>query len=381
MHTKTLLRTFVAISILGEPILLGPVIIIALGKLAHMSGEQIFFSESLATLLIILMDAPGGIIADKIGRKTCIILGHISLLASVTLIACMNTPLHGIVANLLWAMSIALLSGAETAYIYDTLEERNALHEYEELVKKSLSYKFALAAIATLLSGFLAEISLRLPLLLSIPGIVIASFLTFLLPKEKKIAYSHSFKEYYLHLREAALEAFHNPRLRMLLVWVALFGVTTKIYFFTYAPFLDRLHVPYSLIGIIFCFINIASFISAHFAFTLQKKLRRNGIGLMFFIQGGLQLVQAITVASWSGWLFSLQGLVRGYTSTISDPMLNKEISKEKRATILSFESSLKNVLSALIFLLIAPLNNDPVLLIGCLGIISFVFGSMTRKL
>jgi len=381
MKTKTLTRAYLVMNILEEPFFFGPVLLIALAKLAHMTGEQIFLSEAFATGLIIILDAPSGVLADMMGRKRCVILGKIIFLASVCCIALMNSPALGYIANILWAISISLRSGAESALLYDELAKRKALDTYPALMKKCYSYHFILAAGATLLSGFAAEISLRLPLLLSIPGVLISTILIFFFPKEDIVIRTHTWKKYREHTLEALHELWRNTYLRKLLVWLGLLGVVGKIYFFTYNPYLELVHMPYSSVGIIFFAINITSFIASHYAFVLHKRMDKVGVWIGFIFQGATMLVQAYVARSFCGWLFTLQGFTRGYISTISEPILNKEILAEKRATMLSFQSSFSNFLSATAFVIASPLSNNPLMLMAILGTFSLLLGFFSRKL
>lgn len=381
MKTSNLTRLYLIMSVVGGPIFLGPVILIALVKLAHMSVEQIFISEALATALILVLDAPSGILADMIGRKRCVILGRTILLISSIIIACMSTPLHGILANLLWAVSISLCSGAESALIYDELSRRNALDVYPSLMKKVHSYGFLAAALATLASGFLAEISLRLPLILSVPGVAVGVTLLFFFPQEEKIKKTHSWHAYKEHTKEAVKEVWNHTYLRTIMLWFALLSLVGKIYFFTYNPYLEHVHVPYSTVGMIFFGINMMSYFASRYAFTVYENSGKISFWFGFCSQGVMMLVQAIVARPWCGWIFSLQGLTRGYFNTVEQAVLNKEIKKKKRATVLSFQSSFENLIRAVVFVIISPISNNPILLMMLLGVTSLILGFYSRRL
>lgn len=380
MKTKTLLRLYLATSLLEEPLFWGPVLLVALAKLGHMSIEQIFLSEALAVGIILVLDAPSGILADMIGRKTCVVLGKLCYLLSTFFLAFMETPLHGYIANILWAIGVSLRSGADSALIYDELKRRDALPEYQALMKKTHSYWFLLTAFTTLATGFIAEIDLRLPLLLSLPGVIISSVLILFFPTEEKRIHEHTFENYKRHMLEAAQEVLNNKRLRSLIIWLALLGVMGKIYFFTYNPYLELVHVPYSHVGIIFSTINIFAFIASRYAFQIQEKMKCVGFGIGFCLQGVTMLIQGVFTHYLSGWLFGIQGLTRGYINTVSEPLLNKEIGSGKRATVLSFKSSLSGLLQVTGFLITSPLSGNITTLLLVLGVMSLFLAVLSRK-
>lgn len=381
METKTLTKMCLLTTLLEEPLFLGPVILIALAKLAHMSTEQIFLSETVCMLIILLLDAPSGILADMIGRKKCVILGKVIFLIAIFFIAFMTTPLHGFIANVLWSISVVLCSGAESALIYDEFIKRNANEEYKIVIKKSNSYKFFLLSFTAFASGFLAEIDLRLPLILSIPLVVISTILIFFFPKEISIKKEHSYLLYKQHIIEAFGEIYKKKKLRELILWLAILGVMSHLYFFTYNPYLILVTVPYRDVGIIFAVINIFAFLVARYAFVLQEKMKKVGFGFTFLFSGIIMIIQANFLHYLSGWLIALQGFQRGYFTTITEPLLNKEIESEKRATVLSCSSSFGSLLASFCFLITSSMSNNIPLLLMILGITSILFAFLSRKI
>ncbi len=381
MKTTTLVRLYLAAGLLEEPLFWGPILLVAMAKLGHMSTADIFLSEALASGLVLVLDAPSGILADMLGRKKCVVLGKTCLLASVLFLAFMESPLHCYTANVLWAFGVSLRSGADSALIYDELQKRRALSEYQSLMKKKHSYRFFIVACTTLATGFIAEIDLRLPLLISLPGVIISSLLMLLFPTDGTHTREHSLRSYKRHLVEAICEVSNKKRLGLLLIWFALLAMVSKIYFFTYNPYLELVAVPYWQVGIIFCGINLFGFVASRYAFQIQEKLGRVGFGICFWLQGAVMLFQAGYTYYLSGWLFVIAGGIRwGYINTITEPILNKEIASERRATILSFHSSLCSLLHMLGFLVTSMIAGSVTTLLAALGVVSVLLGILSRK-
>jgi MFS family permease len=382
MQTKSLLRLYLLMSLLEEPLFWGPILLLAMAKLGHMSVEQLFLSEALAMGLILLLDAPHGVLADVVGRKICVIMGKFCFLISTCMLAFMETPLHGYLANVLWAIGISLRSGAESALIYDELALRDALHEYPPLMKRCHSYWFFMTALTTLATGFIAEINLRLPLLLSLPGVFISTILIFFFPKEVKTAERvHTWRNYKNHVKDAWKEVRRNKTLQTLIIWLSISGVLGKLYFFTYNPYLELVRVPYSHVGIIFALLNLVAFGMSRYAFLVHETLARVGISFGFLLQSGIMFTQIIFIQPLSGWMLCAQGLTRGYLMTISESLLNKEIETKKRATVLSFHSSCGSILQILGFLIIAPISNNILLVLFVLGVTTLTCSFLSRRL
>ncbi len=380
MQTKTLKSYYIAMTILEEPVLLGPIIILALSKLGHMTTEQIFLSETIMAFLVLILDAPTAILADLVGRKVCVIFGKASLLVGIIVITFMSTPLMGFIGNLFWGISIALSSGAEEAMLYDEFARRGTSKTYNETLREMASYRAIIAGIATLASGYIAEYDLRLPFMLSVPGIFISFVMIFFFPKETQREKSFSWEKYKKSSITSMQEVLGNSTLRSLIIWFALFGVIGKVYFFTYNPYLDLAEVKSSTVGIIFFGINMMMFVSSRYAFVIQEKVQHHGLRIGFMLQGVCMVVQSLFVSLYSGLLICLQGVSRGYVQVIKSPLLNKEIQEEHRASIISFQSSFEGVLQMTALFLASFLANDITTLLFLLGVVTCGFAFFSKR-
>lgn len=358
-------------SILDDPIFWGPVVVLAMMKLGHMSNAEIFISEALATALILILDAPSGVFADLVGRKTSVVMGKIFFLISVILLAIMTSPIYGYLSNVFWAIGVSLRSGAESALIYDELKKRRAVSVYESIMKNVTSKWFFLASFATLASGYLAEIDLRIPLILSIPTVAISTILIFFFPKDDKVEVTHTFANYKTHTIEALRAVMNNPKLKKILLWIALFSAVGKIYFFHYNPYLDLVNVPYGHIGIIYFVLNLISYFSSKYAFDIKNRIGGLGLRYGFLFQSITILIQVVFVKSWCGYLFAGQGFLRGYISTVAGPAMNEEIESKIRATVLSFNSSAVSLMQTVSFLMFSLWNSNVILSLSILCVIT----------
>jgi hypothetical protein len=248
-------------------------------------------------------------------------------------------------------------------------------------MKRVYSSSFFINAFTTLVAGFLAEVSIRLPLMLSLPGVVISCIIICFFPQEERVMVKHTMANYKKHLREALGEVKKNKRLQSLLIWLALLGVMSKLYFFTYNPYLEMVHVPYREVGAIFFAINIFGFIASRYATEIGEWLGGGGgFRVWFLLQGALMLIQGLFTQYLSGFLFALQGITRGYVYTVKEPLMNKEIGSEKRATVLSFQSSLSGLLQVMMFLVVSPLSGNVTMLLLVLGVASLALSFLSRK-
>ena len=87
---------------------------------------EIMALQSYFMFVIFLFEIPSGAIADFVGRKMALILSSVSVVGAAFAYSIYpNILLFGL-AETLWALSIALSSGTNEAFLYSSLKSYNA---------------------------------------------------------------------------------------------------------------------------------------------------------------------------------------------------------------------------------------------------------------
>ena len=84
----------------------------------------------LYSAILILAEVPTGAFADRIGRRASMMVGALAMVASSGVSLGAHSASRFGVAECLSAISMSLCSGADSAYLYDFLDDRGAAHEY-----------------------------------------------------------------------------------------------------------------------------------------------------------------------------------------------------------------------------------------------------------
>ncbi len=87
------------------------------------SFTQIMILQSVFMISMFLLEIPTGAIADYLGRKTSLIIGAIINIIAVFVYTSYPNFYVFLVGEFLWAMTWALLSGADQALVYDSLKK------------------------------------------------------------------------------------------------------------------------------------------------------------------------------------------------------------------------------------------------------------------
>lgn len=325
---------------LGEPLFWGPILISALQNLGQMSLSQIYLMESVVILGLVLLEVPSGALADLIGRKKAIFIGHVLHTISTILFATMSNLFDAWCANIVWVIGYSLYSGADEALLYDSLKEIGRTDLFREIHGKAVGSRLFLIAFCSIAAGFLAEINLRLPVLLSIiPMIVSAAIALFF--TEPQLCKKYSVREQFSLVKISTLFVANHKAIKWIIGFTILIGVSSKLWFFTYNPYFELIKLDYKYYGLIFFGLNMVSWIFSHNADLIVKKISEaKTIILMFVIVGMGVFLMGTFVSIFSISMIFAVNIVRGISSPFTSEFLNRHLDSENRATVLSIKSA-----------------------------------------
>lgn len=341
----------------SEPFFWGPIILISHQNLAGMSTSDFYLVEACAVATVVLLDIRMGIWADKIGHRKVMIAGEILLLISFVFFALMSAPWHAWAANLIWGIGFACSHGADHSYLHENLKASGREDEHAHQNISSAQHRFLLMAGTCLVTGYLAEINMRLPLLLSIPPLFVSMFALSKLKEPPVHIEDDSISVNPLTSWGVFKEAWDTIRLNKLMVWAAAFFIITtvgsKVYFFTYNDYFKLVQLPLWVYGWIFCLINLASFALARYPKIFLPKGKGMGTGLLVTASLGLiSLAQGIWPMAIFAFLPVLQVFSRCLVSPIMNQIIHQGSRSTSRATAQSVVASIKDIVSVLGLLL-----------------------------
>ena len=148
--------------------------------------------QAVYSVSIAIIEIPSGYVADIIGRKNSMIIGT----AFGTLGMIVYTFSFGFWGFLAAALSLGIgqsfVSGSDTALMYDSLAELDRKDDFVKFEGRSIAFGNFAEAIAFIIGGFLAELSLRTPFyyqsVIAFLGFIVALLL--IEPPTKKIGMS-----------------------------------------------------------------------------------------------------------------------------------------------------------------------------------------------
>jgi MFS family permease len=294
-----------------------------------------------------VMEVPTGVIADHFGRKHSIVLG--ALLVSLAAVLYGSIPHLAVflVAEFIWGTSIALISGADNAWLFDTLKEQKLTHQSEQYFGREQSFKYLGMLVAAPLGGIIAKLfALNFPMLFSAIPFFLASLVALTL-KEPQRSSSQSQSPHYLKIAKDGLLFLKNHRhLKKIAFDAALVSSVAYFVLWFHQPVLMELNLPIIYFGLFTSVMLISEIvISGNFTFFEKKfkfisypKLSAILTTLGFLIVGLFpHLITALLFVILAGGF----GMTRFAYLTAQ---MNRYIPSDKRATINSSISMLRRL-------------------------------------
>jgi len=327
-----------------EPIFWGPVLILSLMRLGKMELSDIYIMEAIVLTGFIFLEIPSGALADLIGRKKTIVAGALFQVASKIVFVQINSPSDVWCANILWMIGASLSSGADSAFLYDSLKEGGREGEYKKIEGRAMGNWLILVALGSLVAGFLAEYSLRLPMILSVPGVVFSCLAAFFF-KEPPATKKYTPKEQISIMKVSFLFVANHKKVKWILGFTTMITVASKIWFFTYNPYFELVNLDLKYYGIIFFILNAVAWYFSRYADFFSKKIKeKNIMTIMVLLISGPILFMGSVIYVFSVGMVFLQNVVRGFMKPFFGEFLNRHIDSENRATVLSLQSSVSGL-------------------------------------
>ena len=299
-----------------------------------LSLAQIMQLQAAYSLSVAIFEIPSGYIADLFGRKKTIVLSTLFSFFGFLIFSFFSGFNEFIIAEICVGIGGSLMSGSDTALMYDTLIEENEQKTYTKVEGKNYAIGNFSESIAGVVGGLLAVNHLYLPVYLQtiILFFSIPISLSLIEPKvNKKLALSFQSIKNVLYF-----SLIKNLKLKWLIIFSSFMVVVTLSIAWLAQPFFQEINIPILYFGLLWALLNLTAGL---LSFNSHKFNSKNNI----FKYSIIMIVSFILLSIYQ----SLVGLififiiyaVRGLVTPLLKNLININISSEKRATILSIRS------------------------------------------
>jgi MFS family permease len=314
--------------------------------------KDIMILQAVYSIAIVILEVPSGYLADVWGRKKTLLLGAI---LGVFGFACYGIS-HGfvgfLIAEIILGIGQSCVSGADSAMLYDSMMEVKEEKQYSRFEGRITSLGNFAEAIAAIIGGLLATITLRTPYIAQtiIALIAVPAAITLKEPVRHIKLASSGFLEV---IGIARFALFENRELRRNILFSAFTGCATLTMAWFVQPFFKYSEIDIKWFGFLWAALNLIVGIASLMAYGIEKRIGQKAsimlialavpIGYITLSQSGMILGLIILV---------FFHIVRGYATPILKDYINRITGSEVRATVLS----VRNFIIRINFSLIGPL-------------------------
>ncbi len=296
--------------------------------------------QSLYYFVAVSLEVPSGVVADRFGRKRTLVLGAVLAMAGSLLRIVAFDFFVFACAEVLFATALALVSGADSAILYDSLDADGRASEYAHYEGLVQSSWLAVTAVGmTLTDLFLVrgdDPTLAFAATAAMSAIAVVCGLAMKEPPMKER----------LGVREITAGALRDvvriPGILRLLAYSAgVFVLLRAAIILFFNPTLADKGVPVSFYGTALAIVNVAGAVVAWRSAWLMDRM---GERAFFFLMPAALVVMYVLIvpasAPFAIALFCIQGAVLGAYPIAVRTQLNHLVpGAERRATTLSVES------------------------------------------
>jgi MFS family permease len=330
-----------------------PIWIIYLQEERGLTLGQVTLVEVPHLLTIVTLQIPAAAIADRWGRRTTLALGALLSAAGVTLFGLADTYLLILISYVVWGASYALMSGADSAFLYDSLKALGREDDYQRIYGGAWAV-FGAASLAGTLIGapVAAATSLAFPIVLSgaIAALGVLAALTFTEPRPYHDEARLPYREV---MRESIRLAVHQPTVRYAILFFGVLTIGGIAPMFFFQPFLTRHEIDLSQVGFWQTPTRVMSILGALIAYRVVSRVGERRTFVL------LPLVLAGSYAVLGGWdsvyaqiVFPVMALAAVMARPVVTDYLNRRVPTNQRATVIS----LTNLTYCLMLIPLAPI-------------------------
>jgi MFS family permease len=370
--------------------LMSAVIIPFFREWGRLSFVQIFALQTWFMLMCFLMEVPTGAVADRFGRKVSVALGGLLLAAASLLYGSFPHLPVFVAAEALFAVAIALVSGADEALAYDSLlalgREKDASHVMARLEAAKLTGIFAGALLGAVVAS---RLGVRWPMLLQALPLGLSGLVALSLVEpprgEKEVTEGGG----YLRLLSGGLHHFRSaPELRALALDQVACATVAWLVIWLYQLQLARVGVPLAAYGVVHAAMGLGQIALLSRVARVERAV--GGKARLALITALVPALAMLGLAGTDRVTVSLFLIVAAASAGLGRPPLfsgpiNRRIPSGRRATVLSAVSAARTLAVGLVYPAVGAMLDRSLVaalvFVGVLGLAAAAFARAPARL
>ncbi|OGT50247.1 MAG: hypothetical protein A3F17_04555 [Gammaproteobacteria bacterium RIFCSPHIGHO2_12_FULL_41_15] len=332
--------------------------------------EQIFLTQVVFAIALIIFEMPMGVMADCIGQKKALLIGAYCAVIGTAAFTFIRTFQGFIIAEISMAMSYAAFSGADTALLYMSLKQLGKLDQYVKKESELQAYGRYAEAISGISCGLLMKLYLILPAFISFIASIIGLWITSHLTDAKQVKHFNQqnpiVPQIITQLKKLIGQLYHDVvstksnQLLPTFLYSAAISATTLSTFWLLQVYYKEYAIPLIWLGVIWLLYHTTTGIASQLASYLMSKIS-NRI-LILLLPLSLQIMSTIMSFAHSLWslpFFFIASIVYGLKMPLLYTIIHEKVSDTARSSMISLDSLLSRLFFCITAIVIGYLLND----------------------
>lgn len=330
-----------------------------------LSMGDFFLIQGIFSLAVFVLEIPTGYIGDLFSRKHTLIIGNFIWIAGY-LIWIFGKGFWAVLSGeLIFAVTLSLISGTVEAYLYDLLKKRHKEEKFHQKYAKMEMLGNLMLTISTLTGAFIYQfLGPSIPLWGSIICLIVSTIILILLPdvpESKRIVAKDKSK--WQDILDISKYALRHSELKWLMLFPAVYGMLTLVLMWGLQSVMLFRELPIFMFSVV---MGANAFLRTFWSGVSGKILEK--INLSGIIKLQCLIIVIATIGSciaayvpqqivYLCLLLMMMASSSAVLSKISTSVLiNHRIKSDERATVLSVGSMVNRIFWALAMIALKPL-------------------------
>lgn len=305
---------------------------------------DIFALQALFAVAVAVLEVPTGMVADRMGKRTSLLIGFAIVFVSMLAYAMSRGFWAFFVVEISLALGFTFLSGADSALLYDSLEELGREDEYKRREGEAMGIRLVCFALCNLLGGVIGDWSLVAAMWASAIGPGLALFVAWGMVEAKPPGSKETLQQAlagYRNLITGALTFVRRQRyVRWQIVMFAVFSGSGTWLLWLYQPYMQFSGLDIWAFGGAFALFNLFAALCSRYAHAFDERFGEDRAShIMMALQVFPLVLMAVFVGPWSFLFILMHQAVRGFLGPLTNERILRFTFSDKRATVLSLKS------------------------------------------
>ena len=339
MSIESNIWKFYVYKFLSSFFFIGPIVILFYLSYINYTQFGIVIAIGLATK--ISFEIPSGILGDLFSRKKIVSIGLLFTAFEMFVIGLGQSFNAFILAAILGGLGAALISGADTALLYDSLKAIKREKESKKIYGKLRAIRYWSIVLSALIGAPIYVKLNYLPFILN--GVILVfTALFFLTLKETQIeTKTINLKNQLIHFKESLKYSWTNKSLS----WFISFSVFSSLTIWIFhdmmrSPYYESIGYPIAILGVLTAMITLIRSFFSLYAHKIEEQLGINKtINLILFAQVPIFLLMYYFYSKISFLFVLILYCIWSLQEVLSEVYSHEQMNSKQRATLVSIQS------------------------------------------